>query len=91
MASCTGFDRLYADIEMMLGNKPSFIWKILWGLITPCLILVSGDLHQLNTCMLSPERQETCESSCPISIFFNILISDNNDLQQFPTKTSKIW
>jgi hypothetical protein len=27
-------------MEMMFGQKPSFIWKILWGGVTPLILLV---------------------------------------------------
>jgi len=41
----TGVDRLYKDIEMMIGVKPSGVWKIFWKFITPSLIGVSGFIY----------------------------------------------
>lgn len=29
---------------MMLGNRPSFIWKVLWGFVTPFILIVSPPL-----------------------------------------------
>ncbi|ELT92641.1 hypothetical protein CAPTEDRAFT_140091, partial [Capitella teleta] len=34
-----GLERLFYDIEMMLGNRPSFIWKVLWGFVTPFILI----------------------------------------------------
>lgn len=36
----SGLDRLYKDIELMIGYKPCRWWKITWGFITPIIILV---------------------------------------------------
>ncbi|CAL1546239.1 unnamed protein product [Lymnaea stagnalis] len=34
-----GVNRFYKDIELMLGRKPFFFWKIMWAFITPVIIL----------------------------------------------------
>ncbi|XP_064622840.1 sodium-dependent proline transporter-like [Lineus longissimus] len=35
-----GLNRLFEDIEMMIGKKPLFIFKIFWGGLTPLYVLV---------------------------------------------------
>ncbi|XP_064627446.1 sodium-dependent proline transporter-like [Lineus longissimus] len=35
-----GLNRFYSDIEMMIGKKPYFLFKLFWGGLTPCYVLV---------------------------------------------------
>ncbi|GFS19354.1 sodium- and chloride-dependent glycine transporter 1-like [Elysia marginata] len=34
-----GTDNLFRDIELMIGYKPSFLWRYMWKFVTPCVIL----------------------------------------------------
>lgn len=34
-----GLERFYKDIELMLGFRPCLWWKIMWGFVTPFMIL----------------------------------------------------
>lgn len=36
-----GADRLYSDIETMIGYRPIIIWKFMWMIITPLFVIVS--------------------------------------------------
>ncbi|XP_048774398.2 sodium- and chloride-dependent glycine transporter 1-like [Ostrea edulis] len=35
-----GVDRIYKDLEVMIGYKPSSLWKIMWLFVTPLAILI---------------------------------------------------
>nr|XP_020441987.1 sodium-dependent neutral amino acid transporter B(0)AT1-like [Monopterus albus] len=35
-----GIDRFNADLEFMIGHKPSIFWQVLWRFISPLIILV---------------------------------------------------
>ncbi|KAK3104526.1 hypothetical protein FSP39_004176 [Pinctada imbricata] len=35
-----GVDQLFEDIEMMLGYKPSSLWKVMWKFVTPLITLI---------------------------------------------------
>ncbi|XP_050413684.1 sodium- and chloride-dependent glycine transporter 1 isoform X1 [Patella vulgata] len=37
---CYGVDRLYGDISIMIGYRPTIIWKPLWMIISPAFIMV---------------------------------------------------
>lgn len=36
----TGADRFLTDIELMLGTRPSNIWKYSWKFVAPVALLV---------------------------------------------------
>ncbi|XP_062600633.1 sodium- and chloride-dependent glycine transporter 1-like [Saccostrea cucullata] len=35
-----GVERIYKDLEMMIGYKPTPLWKIMWLFVTPLVILI---------------------------------------------------
>lgn len=37
----TGVDRFYKDIELMIGYRPTVMWKYFWKFVTPAAIVVS--------------------------------------------------
>ena len=41
--SLTGVDRLFKDIELMVGKQPLVVFKYMWKIVTPAIILVSID------------------------------------------------
>lgn len=36
-----GVDRFSADIELMLGQKPSLYWRVCWRYVSPTFLFVS--------------------------------------------------
>lgn len=44
-----GVDRFRKDIELMTGNRPCIVWKIMWKYVTPCIVLFTWmfSLNQL--------------------------------------------
>ena len=38
-------ERFYKDIELMIGYRPTRIYKAAWGVITPIIITVSNDIY----------------------------------------------
>ena len=49
-----GHNRMYDDLEMMLGSKPNRWWKICWCFISPLCLLVSQPHSNI-----SPQKQAT--------------------------------
>ncbi|XP_056018102.1 sodium- and chloride-dependent glycine transporter 1-like isoform X2 [Ostrea edulis] len=40
LAWCYGVDRIYKDLEMMIGYRPNPVWKIMWLCISPLVVLL---------------------------------------------------
>lgn len=36
-----GFDKLSVDIHFMLKQRVGIVWKAIWVVITPCILIVS--------------------------------------------------
>lgn len=51
--SFSGGERLYRDIEAMIGYKPFIVWRIMWQFVTPLIVFVSCLLLSavLSVCM----------------------------------------
>ena len=48
----SGSERLYQDIELMTGTRPSVLWKVCWWAISPFCLLVSVTM-KINCSILS--------------------------------------
>lgn len=44
-----GVDNFSADIEQMLGKKPSLYWRICWRYISPTFLFVSKKLNVIES------------------------------------------
>lgn len=53
-----GADRLYGDIEMMIGYKPNFLFKYMWKFVTPVFVVVSPFLLVVRYTLSNTTKKE---------------------------------
>lgn len=74
-----GVDNFSADIEQMLGKKPSLYWRICWRYISPTFLFVRKFLNS---------HESKCSSICfsQVILIFSILNNEHmlGDEYQYP-------